>query len=67
MTTTDSATVVGVFTDDAQAQQAIEALQQSGFSGDQITYSGHGASSGGFLAGLKSFVTGEEASTGSLS
>ncbi len=63
MTTADRATVVGVFTDDAQAQQAIEALQQAGFSDDQITYSGHGASSGGFLAGLKSFFSGDEAST----
>src|SRR5579872_2272335 len=64
MTTTDRASVVGVFTDDTQAQQAIEALRQAGFGDDQITYSGHGASSGGFLAGLKSFFTGEDASTG---
>lgn len=64
MTTADRATVVGVFTDDTQAQQAIEALRQAGFSNDQITYSGHGTSSGGFLAGLKSFFSGEEASTG---
>jgi len=64
MTTTDRATVVGVFTDDAQAQQAIEALQQAGFSNNQITYSGHGTATGGFLAGLKSFFTGEDSSTG---
>ncbi|HLX59610.1 MAG TPA: YsnF/AvaK domain-containing protein [Ktedonobacteraceae bacterium] len=64
MNTADRATVVGVFTDDTQAQQAIEALQQAGFSNDQITYSGHGAASGGFLAGLKSFFTGEDFSTG---
>lgn len=64
MTTTDRATIVGVFTDDAQAQRAIEALRQAGFSDDQITYSGHGASSGGFLAGLKSFFTGDDYSTG---
>lgn len=64
MTTTDRSTVVGVFSDDAQAKQAIEALRQAGFSDDQITYSGHGASSGGFLAGLKSFFTGEDYSTG---
>ena len=64
MTTTDRATVVGVFTDDTQAQQAIEALRQAGFGENQITYSGHGTSSGGFLAGLKSFFTGQDYATG---
>ncbi|HEY6540555.1 MAG TPA: YsnF/AvaK domain-containing protein [Ktedonobacteraceae bacterium] len=64
MTTTDRATIVGIFTDDTQAQQAIEALRQAGFSDDQITYSGHGTSSGGFLAGLKSFFTGDDYPTG---
>lgn len=63
MTTTDRSTVVGIFTDDAQAQRAIEAMRQAGFSDDQITYSGHGTSSGGFLAGLKSFFTGENYSS----
>lgn len=64
MTTTDRSTVVGVFSDDAQAQQAINALRQAGFSDDQISYAGHGTSSGGFLAGLKSFFTGEQYTTG---
>ncbi len=64
MTTTDRATVVGIFSDDSQAQQAIQALEQAGFSSDQITYSGHGTSSGGFFAGLKSFFTGEDYSSG---
>jgi len=64
MTTTDRATVVGIFNDDTQAQQAIEALQQAGFSDRQITYSGHGSSSGGFLAGLKSFFTGVDNNMG---
>jgi hypothetical protein len=50
MATSDRATVVGIFTDDVQTQQAIQALRQAGFSDDQITYSGHGTSSGGFLA-----------------
>jgi uncharacterized protein (TIGR02271 family) len=63
MSTKDRSTVIGVFTDDAQAQRAIEALRQAGFSDAQITYSGHGTSSGGFLAGLKSFFTGEDYST----
>ena len=64
MTTTDRSTVVGVFSDDAQAQQAINALRQAGFSDDLISYSGHGTSSGGFLAGLKSFFTGENYAAG---
>jgi uncharacterized protein (TIGR02271 family) len=64
MTPTDRSTVVGVFSEDAQAQQAINALRQAGFSADQISYSGHGTSSGGFLAGLKSLFTGEEDAAG---
>jgi len=64
MTTTDRSTVVGVFSDDAQARQAINALQQAGFSDDQVSYSGHETSSGGFLAGLKSFFTGQEYTAG---
>ena len=64
MTTTDRSTVVGVFSDDAQAQQAINALRQAGFSDDLISYSGHGTSSGGFLAGLKSFFTEEDYAAG---
>ena len=64
MTTTDRSTVVGVFSDDARSQQAINALRQAGFSDDQISYAGHGTSSGGFLAGLKRFFTGEEYTTG---
>ncbi len=64
MTTTDRSTVAGVFSDDAQAQQAINALRQAGFSDDQISYARHGTSSGGFLAGLKSFFTGEEHTKG---
>lgn len=64
MTMTDRSTVVGVFPDETQADQAINALRQAGFSDDQITYSGHGTTSGGFLAGLKSFFTGEDTTTG---
>lgn len=63
MATNDPSTIVGVFSDDIQAQQAIKALRQAGFSDDQITYSGHGTSSSGFLAGLKSFFTGEDHSS----
>lgn len=44
------------------ADNAIAALQQAGFRGDQIQTPGHHASSG-FLTGLKSLFTGEDAST----
>ncbi len=39
MTTNARSMVVGVFTDDAQAQQAIDDLQHAGFSNDQMRYS----------------------------
>ena len=39
MTTNARAMVVGIFTDDAQAQQAMDALQQAGFKNSQIRYS----------------------------
>lgn len=64
MTTTDRSTVVGVFPDEIQADQAINALRQAGFSDDQISYSGHGTASGGFFSDLKSFFTGEDTNTG---
>jgi hypothetical protein len=64
VTTTNSPTVVALFTDENQAQQALMALQQAGYRGDQISYSGHGASEGGFLAGLKSLFTGDDMTTG---
>jgi uncharacterized protein (TIGR02271 family) len=65
MTTKDrtNTTVVAIFPDDAQARQSIEALHRAGYREDQITYSGHAAASGGWLANLKSFFTGEDAST----
>ena len=60
MTTTEQSIVVGIFEDQAQAEQAIHELQQAGFPHDQISYSGHGASSSDILANLKSFFTGKE-------
>ena len=39
MTTTQRSIVAGVFTDEAQAQQAMDDLQKAGFSRDQIRYS----------------------------
>jgi uncharacterized protein (TIGR02271 family) len=59
MTTTQQV-VVGTFDDHTQAEQAINALLNAGFSNDQIRYSGHGAATGGILATLKSLFTGEE-------
>jgi uncharacterized protein (TIGR02271 family) len=60
MTTTEQSMVVGIFEDQANAEQAIHELQQAGFHHDQISYSGHGASSSEILASLKSFFTGQE-------
>jgi len=59
MTTTQQV-VVGVFDDRSQAEQAVNELLQTGFSNDQIRYSGHGASSGGVLEKLKSLFTGQD-------
>jgi len=58
--TTAQQVVVGVFDDRAQAERAVDELVQSGFSNDQIRYSGHGTSSGGVLETLKSLFTGQE-------
>src|SRR5881394_319877 len=63
--TTTQRLVVAVFDDRAQAEQAVNALENTGFSGDQIRFAGHGASSGGgILDSLKSLFTGQE--TGSV-
>jgi len=53
-TTNRSSIVAGVFSDDAQAQQAMADLQNAGFSSDQIRYSVHKGGSGilDSLAGL---------------
>ena len=65
VTTTQRPTIVALFTSEGQAQQAINALRQAGISDDQISFSGHETQGGGFLAGLKSFFTGD--TTGSTS
>ena len=39
MATTNRSVIMGVFTDNAQAQQAMDDLQRAGFSPDQIRYS----------------------------
>src|SRR6266516_3673315 len=59
MTTTQQV-VVGVFDDNSQAEQAINELLRTGFSNDQVRYSGHGTSTGGILATLKSLFTGQD-------
>ncbi len=64
MATTDrSMMVVALFNDENQAQKAVDALLNAGFSNDQISFAGHGTPRG-LLAGLKSFFTGEAMSTG---
>ncbi len=60
--TTRSTTLIGVFSDYTQAEQAIGQLHSAGVPDDQITYSGSGTGSG-FAASIKSFFTGEDTST----
>lgn len=66
--TTRNSTLVGVFDERAQAEQAIEQLHNAGVPDNQITYSGTTAGAGsGFAASIKSFFTGEDASTNAKS
>jgi uncharacterized protein (TIGR02271 family) len=64
MAPAEQSIVVGLFQDRATAEQAVDELERAGFRNEQISYSGHGAPTGGFLAGLKSLFTGEETSGG---
>ncbi len=58
-----NSTLVGVFDERAQAENAIEQLHSAGIPDDQITYSGSTASAGsGFVAAIKSFFTGGDTS-----
>jgi hypothetical protein len=50
MTTTERSMVIALFTDENQAQQAVSALLNAGFSSDQISFAGHGTPHG-LLAG----------------
>src|SRR5438874_13828144 len=63
MTTTARSLIVALFTDENQAQQAVNALLDAGFSSDQISFAGHGTPRG-MLAGLKSLFSGEAMSMG---
>lgn len=49
-------TLVGVFNDSAAAQRAVEALHNTGFSNNQLRYSGP-AQTGGFWESIKSMFT----------
>src|SRR5260370_19736431 len=63
MTTSERATVVGVFTDAAQAEQAIDELGRVGFSDDEVSVSKGGAESGGFIDRVKGLFTGQATAT----
>jgi hypothetical protein len=64
--TTMQQLVVGVFRDHAQAEQAINELQQAGFDNHQIRFAGHGISTGGILEKIKSVFTGQDMSVGEI-
>ena len=53
-------TVVGVFTDEAQAEQAINELLRVGFSGDEISVARSSAATGGVMDRLKNLFGGRE-------
>ncbi|MBA2678736.1 MAG: hypothetical protein H0U76_10140 [Ktedonobacteraceae bacterium] len=57
MSVTPSSHVVGMFTERAAADDAVEALHNAGFEDERISYSTPGAS-GGFFEDLKSLFTG---------
>jgi len=63
MVMSEHSTVAGVFTDDAQAEQAINELLRVGFSEDEISVSRGGAATGGFVDSLKSLFTGQKTTT----
>src|SRR5258706_8801471 len=65
MSVTPSSTIVGIFTDRAMADQAMQALYNAGFTHEQILYSVPGTS-GGILEDIKSLFTGPGAQGGNL-
>ena len=66
MTTAEQSIVVGIFADQAKAEQAIQDLQQAGFHPDQIRYAGQGASSSDSLASLQGLLTGQGTTSGNV-
>ncbi len=65
MATNLRSTVVGVFTDQAMAEQAVQALEDTGFGHDQIWYSSPGGASS-FFEDIKSLFTGTGTVSGNL-
>jgi len=61
--TTRQQMVVAVFDERAQAEQAVNALQNAGINPEQIRFAGQGTSSGGILDKIKSVFTGQETGT----
>jgi len=55
--------VVAVFDERAQAEQAVNELQNAGINPEQIRFAGQGSSSGGMLDKIKSVFTGQETGT----
>src|SRR5207248_2118422 len=58
--TTRQQMVVAVFDERAQAEQAVNELQNAGINPEQIRFAGQGSSSGGMLDKIKSVFTGTE-------
>jgi hypothetical protein len=56
----EHSTVVGVFTDDAHAEQAVEELRRVGFGADEISVWKSEGGTGGFLDNLKGLFTGKK-------
>jgi hypothetical protein len=65
MSVTPSSTIVGVFRDQAAADQAVNALHNAGFGQEEIQYMVPGTS-GSFFEGLKNFLTGTNEGGGNL-
>ena len=61
--TTRQQMVVAVFDERAQAEQAVNELQNAGINPEQIRFAGQGSSSGGMLDKIKSVFTGQETGT----
>src|SRR5215469_15041733 len=65
MTTNLRSTVVGVFSDRAMAEQAVQALEDAGFDHEQIWYSSPGGASS-FFEDIKSLFTGTDTASDNL-
>src|SRR5438270_376819 len=61
--TTRQQMVVAVFDERAQAEQAVNALQNAGINPEQIRFAGQGTSSGGILDKIKNVFSGQETGT----